>query len=100
MAMNFEQELIEALLPEPCVRTGKRSLLACHNSRKCAIETSHKSVKVKFDIAVINLCRVSVVLGNIHGINIKHLFFLYNYYVTFNFNFLYNYSVLIPRQNT
>ena len=39
----------------PRVRKGKRSLLACHTRRKCSMENTHKSVKVKLGIQVIKL---------------------------------------------
>ena len=35
---------------EPCVRRDKRSLLACHTRRKCSIETTRNSMKVKLGI--------------------------------------------------
>ena len=40
---------------EPVVRKGKHSMLACHNRRKCSMETTHNLVKVKLGIKVIKL---------------------------------------------
>ena len=37
---------------EPGVRKGKRSLLAYHTRRKCSMETSLNSVKVKFVMVI------------------------------------------------
>ena len=40
---------------EPGVRKGKRSLLVCQTRCKCSIETSHKSLKAKIGIKVMQL---------------------------------------------
>ena len=40
---------------EPGVRKGMRSLLAYHTRRKCSMETTHNSMKVKLGMKVIKL---------------------------------------------
>ena len=51
---------------EPGVRKGKRSLLAYHTRRKCSMETSLNSMKVKFGM-VISRCRVGKLVSVIRA---------------------------------
>ena len=54
-SQQLEHKQVPKWDTEPGVRKGKRSLLACHTRRKCSMETTRNSVKVKVGIKVMKL---------------------------------------------
>ena len=57
-ATTHQEKQVPKKGTEQGVRRGKRSLLLFHTRRKCPMETSRNSVKVKFGIKVIKLVEI------------------------------------------